>query len=101
MLYALAEWLSGYITPFNAFTYLTSRIILGALTALFLSLGCGGPMIRLLKRLQMGQYVRDDGPQTHLKKAGTPTMGGALIILSVCIAMLHYEIGRASCRERV
>jgi len=71
MLYALAEWLSGYITPLNAFTYLTSRIILGALTALFLSLGCGGPMIRLLKRLQMGQYVRDDGPQTHLKKAGT------------------------------
>ena len=88
MLYALAEWLSGCITPLNAFTYLTSRIILGALTALFLSLGCGGPMIRLLKRLQMGQYVRDDGPQTHLKKAGTPTMGGALIILSVCIAML-------------
>ena len=88
MLYALADWLSNWFTPLNAFTYLTSRVIFGALTALLLSIGFGGRMIALLRRLQMGQYVRDDGPQTHLKKAGTPTMGGALIILSVCIAML-------------
>ena len=88
MLYALADWLSNWFSPFNAFTYLTSRVIFGALTALLLSIGFGGRMIALLRRLQMGQYVRDDGPQTHLKKAGTPTMGGALIILSVCIAML-------------
>ncbi|MDO4642552.1 MAG: phospho-N-acetylmuramoyl-pentapeptide-transferase [Cardiobacteriaceae bacterium] len=88
MLYALADWLSAYFSPLNALTYITSRVILGALTALFLSIGLGGKMIELLRQLQMGQYVRDDGPQTHLKKAGTPTMGGALIILSVCAAML-------------
>lgn len=88
MLYALANWLHDYFTPLNALTYLTSRIILSALTALLLSIGLGGVMIRLLRKMQMGQFVRDDGPQTHLKKAGTPTMGGALIILSVVISML-------------
>ena len=88
MIYALAEWLSRTITPLNALTYLTSRIILGALTALLFSIATGGMMIALLKRMQMGQYVRDDGPKTHLQKAGTPTMGGALIISSITIAML-------------
>lgn len=88
MLYALADWLHHYFTPLNALTYLTSRIILSALTALLLSIGLGGVMIRLLRKMQMGQFVRDDGPQTHLKKAGTPTMGGSLIILSVVISML-------------
>lgn len=88
MLYSLATWLSAFWTPFNALTYGTSRIILAALTALIVSLGCGGMMIRYLKKMQMGQFVRDDGPQTHLKKQGTPTMGGALIILSVVVAML-------------
>lgn len=90
MLYLLAEWLNDYFTPLNALTYLTSRIILGALTALLLSIFLGKPMIRLLRRLQMGQFVRDDGPQTHLKKAGTPTMGGALIIIVVTVAMLAW-----------
>lgn len=88
MLYSLADWLSGFFSPLNALTYLTSRIILAALSALLLSICCGGKMIELLRRLQMGQFVRDDGPQTHLKKAGTPTMGGALVILSICAAML-------------
>ncbi len=90
MLYLLAEWLSqnfSSLSFFNALTYTTSRTILAALTALLLSLGLGGRMIELLRRLQMGQFVRDDGPQTHLKKAGTPTMGGALIILSISLAM--------------
>ncbi len=88
MIYTLAEWLSQTFTPLNALTYLTSRIILAALTALLLSIGMGGVMIAFLKRMQMGQYVRDDGPKTHLQKAGTPTMGGTLIILSITIAML-------------
>ena len=91
MLYLLAEWLSrdfSALSFLNAFTYTTLRIILAALTALVLSLGLGGPMLNMLRRLQMGQFVRDDGPQTHLKKAGTPTMGGALIILSIAVAML-------------
>ncbi|MDO4776624.1 MAG: phospho-N-acetylmuramoyl-pentapeptide-transferase [Cardiobacteriaceae bacterium] len=88
MLYWLAEVLSPYFSPLNALTYQTSRMILGALTALLLSIGFGGRMIALLKNLQMGQFVRDDGPQTHLQKAGTPTMGGALIIVSITVAML-------------
>lgn len=90
MLYWLAELLSPYFTPLNALTYQTSRLVLGALTALLLSIGFGGRMIALLKKLQMGQFVRDDGPQTHLKKAGTPTMGGALIIVSITVAMLAW-----------
>lgn len=88
MIYALAEWLSAYFSPINALTYLTTRIILAALTALLVSIGFGGKMIVLLKNLQMGQYVRDDGPKTHLAKTGTPTMGGALVILSISLAML-------------
>lgn len=88
MLYALADWLHVYFSPFNALTYLTSRIILGALTALLLSIGLGGKMIEYLRGLQFGQYVRDDGPQTHLKKAGTPTMGGALVIVAIVVSML-------------
>lgn len=88
MLYALAEWLSQYFTPLHALTYLTSRIILGALTALLLSIGVGGVMIRFLHKMQMGQFVRSDGPKTHLKKAGTPTMGGALVILAITASML-------------
>ncbi|ABQ13706.1 phospho-N-acetylmuramoyl-pentapeptide-transferase [Dichelobacter nodosus] len=88
MLYALATGLSAIFTPLNALTYLTSRIILGALTALLLSIFCGGKMIRYLQKMQMGQFVRDDGPKTHLKKAGTPTMGGALIIFSITVSML-------------
>lgn len=88
MLYALAEWLNNYFTPFNAFTYLTSRIILGALTTLLLSIFLGGKMIVWLKKMQMGQFVRDDGPQTHLKKSGVPTMGGALVIFSIAVSML-------------
>lgn len=88
MIYALAQWLSDSFTPLNALTYITSRIILGALTALLLSISFGTKMIAVLRGLQMGQYVRDDGPKTHLKKQGTPTMGGALIIISITVSML-------------
>ncbi|SUO97238.1 phospho-N-acetylmuramoyl-pentapeptide-transferase [Suttonella ornithocola] len=96
MLYALAEWLQQYFTPLNALTYLTSRTILGALTALLLSIGLGNKMIDWLKGMQMGQFVRNDGPKTHLKKAGTPTMGGALIIFSIAISMLLWADLRIS-----
>ncbi|MEC8483150.1 MAG: phospho-N-acetylmuramoyl-pentapeptide-transferase, partial [Pseudomonadota bacterium] len=64
------------------------RAILGVLTALFISLLIGGKVIRLLQRLQIGQAVRDDGPQSHLSKAGTPTMGGVMILFSIAISTL-------------
>jgi len=71
--------------------YLTFRGILGALTALGLSLVLGPMMIRRLNLLQIGQSVRNDGPQSHLSKSGTPTMGGALIILSIFISALLWS----------
>ncbi len=80
MLLLLTAYLSKYYTFFTVFNYLSLRAILGVLTALAISLLIGNKVIRLLQRLQIGQSVRSDGPQTHLAKAGTPTMGGALII---------------------
>jgi len=88
MLVALFEWLSQYYSGFGAFQYLTLRSILGILTALGISLVFGAKMIRALTNLKMGQPIRDDGPQTHLVKAGTPTMGGALILVSIAISTL-------------
>ena len=88
MLLLLAESLKGYVSGFNVFTYLTMRAILGALTALALSLFLGPPLIRRLTLRQIGQTVRQDGPQTHLQKAGTPTMGGALILLAIILSTL-------------
>jgi phospho-N-acetylmuramoyl-pentapeptide-transferase len=88
MLYWLARELAPHYTFFNVFSYLTLRGILAVATALLLSLWIGPSMIRALSRYQIGQQVRDDGPQTHLKKAGTPTMGGALIIVAIGIATL-------------
>ena len=72
MLVLLAEWLTEYVyTGFNVFQYLTLRAILGVLTALSISLLVGPAMIRWLSRYQIGQQVRNDGPQSHLTKAGT------------------------------
>jgi phospho-N-acetylmuramoyl-pentapeptide-transferase len=88
MLRYLAEWLTQYYSGFNAFSYLTLRAILAALTALVLSFIVGPPMIRKLAEHQVGQRVRSDGPQTHLSKAGTPTMGGALILVAIVAATL-------------
>jgi phospho-N-acetylmuramoyl-pentapeptide-transferase len=88
MLLFLAEILKDHVSGFNVFTYLTLRAILGALTALALSLFLGPPLIRRLTRRQIGQTVRQDGPQTHLQKAGTPTMGGALILLAIMLSTL-------------
>lgn len=88
MIYAIASYFSSYFTPLHALTYSTTRLMMAALTALLLSIVLGGKVIRLLQRLQMKQYVRSDGPVTHLTKAGTPTMGGAMIIGAITLSML-------------
>ncbi len=88
MLLMLAQWLGHDIRAFNVFQYITLRSVLAALTALGVSFLVGPWMIRRLTALKIGQAVRDDGPQTHLTKAGTPTMGGALILISMGLATL-------------
>ncbi len=88
MLLELAGFLAQYHSGFHVFQYLTLRVILGVLTALAIALAIGPGMIRRLTRLKFGQQVRDDGPQSHLAKAGTPTMGGALILIAVAAATL-------------
>lgn len=91
MLLLLTELLSQLYSGFAVFGYITLRGILGVLTALGLSLFIGPRLIAKLKAKQIGQAVRDDGPQSHLSKAGTPTMGGALIILSIAISTLLWS----------
>jgi phospho-N-acetylmuramoyl-pentapeptide-transferase len=88
MLLFLSEWLAQYENAFSVFRYLTLRSILGVLTALVISFVVGPPMIRRLTWHKIGQTVRTDGPQTHLSKSGTPTMGGALILVAVGISTL-------------
>ncbi len=85
MLLELAQYLAQDIRAFNVFNYITLRAVLAALTALVISFLAGPAMIRKLAAYKIGQAVRDDGPQTHLTKAGTPTMGGALILVSVAV----------------
>lgn len=88
MLVYLADYLSQYYSGFSMFQYLTLRAILGTLTALLISFVVGPLMIRRLNHYQIGQTIREDGPETHLVKAGTPTMGGALILIAIAIATL-------------
>lgn len=88
MLLELARWLAQDIRTFNVVNYITLRTVLAALTALAISFMVGPAMIRKLTAYKIGQSVRDDGPQTHLVKAGTPTMGGALILVSVAVTTL-------------
>lgn len=88
MLLALTQWLGHDIRAFNVFSYITLRAVLAMLTALMISFIVGPAMIRKLTAYKIGQSVRDDGPQTHLIKAGTPTMGGALILVSMAISTL-------------
>ena len=88
MLRYLADWLTQYYSGFNVFSYLTLRAILAALTALLISFLIDPVVIRKLAEHQVGQRVRSDGPQTHLTKAGTPTMGGALILVAITVATL-------------
>jgi len=88
MLLQLAQWLAKDVRAFNVFGYITLRAVLAALTALFISFIFGPFVIRWLAEKKVGQAVRDDGPKTHLTKAGTPTMGGALILISITITTL-------------
>jgi phospho-N-acetylmuramoyl-pentapeptide-transferase len=86
MLLYLTNYLAQFESGFNVFNYLTMRAILGALTALVLSFVIGPKMIARMSVTQVGQPVRDDGPSTHLPKAGTPTMGGALILTAIVVS---------------
>lgn len=88
MLVWLADYLTQFASAFNVISYLTMRAILSVLTALLISLWMGPALIKYLQRLQVGQTVRDDGPQSHLSKTGTPTMGGVLIILSIVLSTI-------------
>jgi len=88
MLLELAQWLAKDIRAFSVFNYITLRAAMATLTALVLGLMLGPWVIRRLAALKIGQAVRDDGPQTHLVKKGTPTMGGALILLVLGISTL-------------
>lgn len=88
MLLWLTEYLAQHITGFGVFQYLTFRTMVSAGTALSLSLLIGPVMIRKLSHYQIGQVVRTDGPESHFSKAGTPTMGGALIVVTIVVTTL-------------
>ena len=89
MLLYLFDYLSQYHSGFNVFQYLTLRIILAALTALFTSLILGPYIIQKLKDANMYQSVRDDGPESHIDtKSNTPSMGGLIIIISITISSI-------------
>lgn len=89
MLYwLLFQVLQKYIPPFRVFSYITVRVALASLTALALALLCGPWMIRKLRELSFGQHIREEGPQSHRKKAGTPTMGGLLIVTAIVVPTL-------------
>jgi len=86
--YLLYQVLQRYFSPLNVFRYITVRTVYASLTAMFLAFVFGPWLIRRLRELQIGQYIREEGPQGHQKKAGTPTMGGVLIVLSTLIPTL-------------
>ena len=88
MLLTLSQWLAQDIRAFNVFSYITLRTVMATLTALVISFMIGPVMIRKLTAYKIGQSVRDDGPQTHLVKTGTPTMGGALILMAIVLTTL-------------
>jgi phospho-N-acetylmuramoyl-pentapeptide-transferase len=88
VLLMLTQWLAQDIRTFNVFGYITLRAVLATLTALVISFVVGPVTIRKLTAYKIGQSVRDDGPQSHLIKAGTPTMGGALTLVSITITII-------------
>lgn len=90
MLLELTELLTRFHSGFGVFQYLTLRAILGVLTALTISLIVGPPLIRRLSEYRIGQTVRDDGPESHIIKTGTPTMGGALILVAIGVTTLFW-----------
>jgi phospho-N-acetylmuramoyl-pentapeptide-transferase len=83
--YLLVHVLQRYVSPLNVFRYITVRTVYASLTAMFLAFTFGPWLIRRLRELQVGQYIREEGPQDHKKKAGTPTMGGVLIVLATAV----------------
>ena len=89
MLLWLADYLSQYHSGFAVVQYLSLRAIFAVITALTVALFLGPKVIRKLREYQIGQAIRDDGPKSHLSKAGTPTMGGALILLSMNPCVLY------------
>ena len=91
MLLYFTDYLAQFHSGFGVFQYLTLRGILGALTSLLISFLVGPAMIRRLSHYQIGQTVRHDGPESHLEKAGTPTMGGALILVAVAVSTLLWS----------
>jgi phospho-N-acetylmuramoyl-pentapeptide-transferase len=91
MLLWLSEFLAKYFHVFHVFQYLTLRAILGTLTSLIVALVVGPTMIRRLSQHHVGQVIRDDGPQSHLSKAGTPTMGGALVLVAITLSTLLWS----------
>lgn len=88
MLLIFFDWLEQYVRAAGVFNYITLRAVMATLTALGIGLFLGPAVIRKLTELKVGQAVRDDGPQTHLVKSGTPTMGGALILLAIGITTI-------------
>ena len=89
MLYCLLyEKLFPYVSGFRVFRYITFRTAFASLTALFLCVVLGPWLIARLRQFQIGQHIREEGPKSHQKKAGTPTMGGVLIIISIVIPTL-------------
>src|SRR6267142_2000222 len=89
MLYHLLyQQLVHVVRPFRVFQYVTFRTAFASLTALFLCIALGPWLIERLREFQIGQHIREEGPKSHQKKAGTPTMGGVLIIISIVIPTL-------------
>ncbi|MFH1015089.1 MAG: phospho-N-acetylmuramoyl-pentapeptide-transferase [Nitrospirota bacterium] len=88
MLYSLLYSLHDWFSPFNVFRYITFRTALAVLTAMLITFIIGPEVIKRLRRFSVTQQVRDDGPQTHMGKTGTPTMGGVLIIISILVTIL-------------
>src|ERR1051325_2786763 len=86
--YLLYEKLFPLVSPFRVFRYNTFRTAFASLTALFLCIALGPWLIGKLRQFQIGQYIREEGPKSHQKKAGTPTMGGVLIIISIVVPTL-------------
>lgn len=88
MFYHLLYPLKKYFSGFNLFQYITFRAVMAAITALLISFIIGPYILKMLKKYQIGELIRDDGPQTHLSKKGTPTMGGIIILFSVIAPVL-------------
>src|SRR5262245_66169415 len=89
--YLLYEQLYRYVSPLRVFRYVTIRTAFASLTALFLCVVLGPWLINRLRQFEIGQYIREEGPKSHQKKAGTPTMGGILIIISIVVPTLLWR----------